>query len=209
VRLILDTISEAHERSRSSRPVTPIQRTELSSLYQITPKLLKLRMKLLPLQQIEEGLIRKLNPIGSIETEGTSLSPYRTGKARFKELTVHSTTQWKVAFGKILTSARSSIESGADVDWNDPNDPGIVLNACAEDILKLWNDSTVKRLLHEQKIRLEDMSGLYVIVLEIFSICNLFSCSFLDSVERVTSLRYVPTDGMCPFSSKLYSSSRD
>jgi guanine nucleotide-binding protein subunit alpha len=205
VRLILDTISEAHERSRSSRPVTPIQRAELSSLYQITPELLKLRMKLLPLQQIEEVLIRKLNPIGSIETEGTSLSPYRTGKARFKELTVHSTTQWKVAFGKILTSARSSIESGADVDWNDPNDPGIVLNACAEDILKLWNDSTVKRLLHEQKIRLEDMSGLYVIVLEIFSICNLFSCSFLDSVERVTALRYVPTDGMCPFSSKLYS----
>lgn len=119
-------------------------------------------MKLLPLRQIEELLIRKLNPIGSTETEATHLSPHVAGKARFKEFTVHSTTQWKVAFGKILTASRTSIESGAEIDLDNPNDPGIVLNACAEDIVKLWNDPTVHELLREQKIRLEDMSGLYV-----------------------------------------------
>ena len=148
---------------------------ERSSLHKITPELLKLRMKLLPLQQIEELLIRKLNPIGSAETEATRLVPHGIGKARFKEFTVHSTTQWKVAFGKILTSSRTSIESGADIDLDNPNDPAIVLNACTEDIVKLWNHPTVNELLHERKIRLEDMSGLYVNrALENFNICQTF-----------------------------------
>jgi guanine nucleotide-binding protein subunit alpha len=166
-------------------------------------------MKLLPLQQIEEALIRKLTPIGSIETEGTHLTPHPSGKARFKELTVHSTTQWKVAFGKILTSARTSTESAADIDWNNPNDPRIVLNACAEDIVKLWDDPTVQELLHEQKIRLEDMSGLYVNYTIKISHMSILFClpSFLDSVERVTALNYVPTDGSFdPFSFYLHGS---
>jgi len=58
-----------------------------------------------------------------------------------------------------------------------PNDAGVILNACSEDIIKLWNDPTVKALLKAQKVRLEDMGGF-----------------FLDSIERVTALRYVPTD---------------
>ena len=176
MRLILDTVNEAHERSQST--VTPSKVAGPSSSQEITPALLKLRMKLLPLQQIEDVLIQKLNPIGSFETEGTHLTPPLSGKARFKELTVHSTTQWKVAFGKILTS-RTSVDSGADIDWDNPNDPGIVLNACAEDIIKLWNDPTVKELLNERKIRLEDMSGLYVnYVLENFDASRSFSVVF-------------------------------
>jgi len=125
----------------------------------MTPELLKLKMKLLPLQQIEGVLIRKLNPIGSHETEGTHLTSHQSGKTKFKEISVHSTTQWKVAFGKILAS-RSSSDGGADIDCTNPNDPGVVLNACAEDIVKLWNNPIVKELLGQQKIRLEDMSGL-------------------------------------------------
>jgi len=127
-------------------------------------------MRLLPLRQIEDVLIRKLNPAGSIENEATHLGSSRTtlpsgrmhrsGTTRFKEITIHSTFQWKVAFGKLLASVRDSMESGADIDWENPKDPGIVLNACAEDIVKLWNDPTVKQLLQMHKIRLEDMSGL-------------------------------------------------
>lgn len=125
-------------------------------------------MRLLPLRQIEDILIRKLNPAGSIENEATRLGSHtslsglikRRGSAKFKEIAIHSTSQWKVAFGRLLSSARDSMESGEDIDWENPKDPGIVLNACAEDIVKLWNDPTVKQLLHAQKIRLEDMSGL-------------------------------------------------
>ena len=160
MRLILDTISEAHDQSGGSpRADSPTISVESSSSQEMSPELLKLKMKLLPLQQIEGVLIRKLNPIGSHETEGTHLASHQSGKTKFNEISVHSTTQWKVAFGKILTS-RSSTDSGADIDWANPNDPGVVLNACAEDIVKLWNNPIVKELLSQQKIRLEDMSGL-------------------------------------------------
>ena len=148
-------------------------------------------MRLLPLKQVEETLLRKMTPLGSGEFEGTQLSSItnfpssgaggRSQRAnapsnahsdidststapppKFREVAINSTAQWKGAFGRLVTTtaARVSIESGADIDFDDPNDPGVVLHACAEDISKLWADPTVKALLRTLKIRLEDMSGL-------------------------------------------------
>lgn len=122
-------------------------------------------MRLLPLRQVEETLLRKMTPVGSTEFEPTHLSPVtnlpqrlRSGKG--KEIAINSTSQWKVAFGRIMASTRISQDSGAGIDFEDPNDPGVVLHACAEDIIRLWNSPIVKQLLKVQKIRLEDMSGL-------------------------------------------------
>ena len=155
VRFILDTISEAsHSTSQRST----------DSLI-ITPELLKLKMRLLPLQQVEESLLRKLRPAGSAEFEATRLSPItnKMSAGKFRELAINSTTQWKGAFGRLIANSRTSIESATDIDFEDPNDPGLILHACSEDIIKLWNDPTVKTLLKAQKIRLEDMGGLCVI----------------------------------------------
>ncbi|KAF8973195.1 guanine nucleotide-binding protein alpha-4 subunit [Flammula alnicola] len=192
VRLILDTITEAHANANGITPpissITglPRPRTASADSYgshtPVSAELLKLRMRLLPLQQVEELLLRKMTPAGSAEFEATHLSPvtnlpYKGRSGKFREVAINSTAQWKGAFGRLMATARASMESGADIDFEDPNDPGVILHACAEDIIRLWNDPTVKKLLEAQRIRLEDMGGF-----------------FLDSIERVTALRYVPTD---------------
>ncbi|KAF8906474.1 guanine nucleotide-binding protein alpha-4 subunit [Gymnopilus junonius] len=194
IRLILDLITEAH--AHASGDASPAQistgfprlLTEsadsppIQTQSKVTPDLLKLRMRLLPLQQVEESLLRKMTPAGSAEFEATHLSPmtnrpYKGRSGKFKEVAINSTAQWKGAFGRLIATARASMDSAADIDFEDPNDPGVILNACAEDISKLWNDPTVKSLLKAHRIRLESMSGF-----------------FLDSINRVTGLRYIPTD---------------
>ncbi|KAF8813717.1 guanine nucleotide-binding protein alpha-4 subunit [Phlegmacium glaucopus] len=184
VRFILNAITEAHSPSPTSQPrrmSTTSITTDYHSTLIVSPELLKLRMRLLPLQQVEESLLRKMTPAGSAEFEATHLSPptnfpYKT-QGRFKELAINSTTQWKGAFGRIIATARASFESETEIDFEDLNDPGFILHACSEDIIKLWNDPTVKMLLKAQKVRLEDMGGF-----------------FLNSIERVTALKYIPTD---------------
>ena len=125
-------------------------------------------MRLLPLQQVEEFLRRKMTPAGSSEIEATHLSPvtnlpYKSKAGKCRELAINSTTQWKGAFGRLIATTRASLESATEIDFDDPNDPGFILHACSEDIIKLWNDATVKMLLKAKKIRLEDMGGLCVI----------------------------------------------
>lgn len=174
VRLILDIITEAH--ANSNGPPTPagmvgFPQSRSSSLESsgsgtiINPDLLKLRMRLLPLQQVEEALLRKMTPAGSAEFEATHLSPvtnlpYKRRPGKFREVAINSTAHWKGAFGRLLATTRTSVDSASDIDFEDPNDPGIILHACSEDIVQLWNDPTVKQLLKAQKLRLEDMSGL-------------------------------------------------
>jgi hypothetical protein len=174
VQLILNTMAEVQGQG------SPLA----DGLHSLTPEHLKLRMRLLPLHQVEAALLRKLTPPGSIEFEATHLSSvtnfnYATRSARArKEIAVNSTSQWKGAFSRVVANTvRSSMDSGMDIDFDDPNDPGIVLHACAEDMIRLWNDPTIKGMLKTRKIRLEDKAGF-----------------FLDSLDRVTSLKYVPSD---------------
>ena len=139
-----------------------------------------------------------MTPAGSSEFEPTHLSPVKnkTKAGKFRELAINSTTQWKGAFGRLIATARASFESSTaiEIDFEDPDDPGVILHACSEDIIKLWNDPTVKTLLKAQKVRLEDMGGLCVIQAFV-ALITLTEISFLDSIERVTALRYIPTDG--------------
>lgn len=126
-------------------------------------------MRLSPLQQVEEILLRRLRPAGSVELEATQLFPgtnlpYTTARARTTtEIVINSSAPWKNAFNRLLssTTTRSSFEGSQDIDFDDPQDPGVILHACADDMIQLWNDQTVRDLLRVQKIRLEDMAGLY------------------------------------------------
>ncbi|KAG5646840.1 hypothetical protein DXG03_002217 [Asterophora parasitica] len=150
VRLILDAISDAQAASYPS----------------LTPEHLKLKMRLTPLQHVEQLLLRKLTPPGSAEFEATHLSPLtnlpytvRVGNTA-TELALNSTTPWKAAFNKLVTNTtRTSMES-QEIDFDDPQDPGVILSACKDDISTLWADPAIKQILETQKIFLQDMGGL-------------------------------------------------
>ncbi|KAI0711310.1 G-protein alpha subunit [Earliella scabrosa] len=189
IRIILDAMADAqlqqyHINASPIRTHPPdLSRSpsgsSLSTRYRhspLTAEHLKLKLRLAPLVQVEEALIRRLTPAGSGELEATQLRAYGShadrARALEKEVAVNSQFAWKGVFNKML-----SRNSGDDADYNDPDDPSRILHACAEDMITLWSDPTIKAMLCSQGIRLEDMPGF-----------------FLDSLERVTHPKYVPTD---------------
>ncbi|KAG6907740.1 hypothetical protein DXG01_007540 [Tephrocybe rancida] len=143
---------------------------------QLESDLLKLKMRLAPLLQVEQVLIRRLAPDGPGEAE-TMLHNHDSSyadlsKSLIEEVAVNSTRTWKETVNA-LTPQPAEQPSG----WDDPNDPGVVLNACSQDMQLLWNDLTVRTLLKNQSIHMEQMA-----------------VSFLDSLDRVTAPGYVPSD---------------
>ncbi|KAF5380173.1 hypothetical protein D9615_006108 [Tricholomella constricta] len=174
VHLILDAMTSAQieAQSSSSEP-----QPELSQ------ELLKLQKRLAPLLQVEQTLTRRLTPVGSGESEATLLNPNSSyadrSKSLSKEVAINSGSAWKGAFSKMLggDDQRGIVDADPSVNWNDPNDPCVVLSACAQDIALLWNDPIVRQLLRRQKLRLEEMAGF-----------------FLESLDRVTAPDYLPTD---------------
>ncbi|TFK39288.1 guanine nucleotide binding protein, alpha subunit [Crucibulum laeve] len=173
VHLILDAMTRVQ---KNTSPTS--SRDTLTDFPPLTPELLKLKLRLAPLLQVEEVLIRRLTPVGSGETEATQLVSYtERSKNYLKEVAVNSAAHWKDAFAKLVSSDTESFDSQHAIDFDDPNDPGIVLNACSEDMVKLWNDPLIQQLLEKQNLRMEEVAGF-----------------FLDSLERVTSTHYIPTD---------------
>ncbi|CCM00780.1 uncharacterized protein FIBRA_02822 [Fibroporia radiculosa] len=193
IRMILDVMAEAQatqtaagygppssmlrpssSRDNPSRPSDPDQPL-------LTAEHLKLKMRLSPLLQVEQTLVRKLTPPGSAEFEATHLASVTSGyveRARSKEVAVNSQFAWKNMFSRFLPESRESFDSSRDgIDWDDPDDPGRIIYACGEDMIRLWNDDTIRKLLKMHNLRLEDRSGF-----------------FLDSLERITAPHYVPAD---------------
>ena len=102
----------------STPDVTPNGRARLPEL---TQEHLKLKLRLAPLLQVEEVLIRKLTPPGSTETEATHLTQITNIPTR-REVAVNSQFAWKGLFGR-MTGSRSSVDRGA-IDW-DERDPDV------------------------------------------------------------------------------------
>ncbi|KAL0958423.1 hypothetical protein HGRIS_000565 [Hohenbuehelia grisea] len=158
--------SPSSSKSRASQDLPPF-----------TAEHMKLKMRLSPLIKLENQLRRQLAPEGSVEFEATQF-PQSSTPFPIHEVAINSNTPWKSAFGKLLPGGgRESLDGEDTINWDDPHDPGLVLNACSEDMVRLWNDPVVKAMLSSKGLRLEEMAGF-----------------FLDSLERVTAARYVPTD---------------
>nr|WBU87317.1 G-alpha-domain-containing protein [Ganoderma boninense] len=190
IRVILEAIADAQLHQASLNNNSPIRThhpelvhspsmSSLASRYRhppLTAEHLKLKLRLSPLVQVEEALIRRLTPEGSGEFEATQLrangSHADRARALDKEVAVNSQFAWKGMLSRVLN--RNSMDS---LEPTDPDDPARILQACADDMITLWRDPTIKKMLRAQGIRLEDMPGF-----------------FLDSLERVTQPRYVPTD---------------
>ncbi|KAJ4500311.1 guanine nucleotide binding protein, alpha subunit [Lentinula lateritia] len=186
IRIIIDAMTRAQQASSPNSPLAPDSLDDISILESenelptLTAEHLKLKMRLSPLLQVEESLWRRLSPSSAFESQTPHLAsitnvPHST---RPKEVYVQSSMAWKSTFSRLLsTSTRSSVDSDPGIDFDDPKDPGVILNNCAEDMIKLWHDPTIRNLLNVLRIRLEDTPGF-----------------FLDDLERITELRYVPSD---------------
>jgi hypothetical protein len=96
-------------------------------------------------------------------TTTTTLAPLNTNVPlrATREVAVNSALGWKGAINRMLAvDPHASSESVAHADPTNPNDPGRVLSACAEDMRALWADPVVRAILMERRVRLEEMSGL-------------------------------------------------
>lgn len=159
IRLILDAMSESQLPNSPSRSRSPSP-TLSPDLPTLSAEHLKLKMRLAPLLQIEQVLVRRLSPDHPEHLVSMTSSPYgERSPKRSAEFSINSSSSWKAAFGRVLTGVRASFDSDRAIDWED-DDPGVIIHACMEDMQKLWSDATVQALLEHQKIRLEEMAGL-------------------------------------------------
>lgn len=172
IHLILGAMTHAQASAQS-----PSFEDSSDDLPELNPELWMIKMRLSQLLKVEHMLTRMLTPLDSGESEPTPL--VERSKSAIRELAVNSTAQWKSKFSRLLRSEfdGDSSDSEQGIDWDDPNDPGFLLHSCSADMAKLWGDPTIHQLLEKQNIRLEEMAGF-----------------FLDSLDRVTSPRYVPTN---------------
>ncbi|KAE9408619.1 G-protein alpha subunit [Gymnopus androsaceus JB14] len=186
IRIILDAMSLAQQQQSSPlSPTSPVLSIDSRSssptpepdLPMLTPELLKLKMRLSPLLQVENSLWSRFSPEDGAQMHLASIT--NTPITRTKEAYVHSALAWKSAFSRLMSSStsRSSVDSEQGIDWDDPKDPGVILHNSADDMKTLWQDTTIRALLDALRLRLEDMPGF-----------------FLDDIDRVTALKYVPSD---------------
>ncbi|KAF9239294.1 guanine nucleotide binding protein, alpha subunit [Melanogaster broomeanus] len=190
IHAILDLISKAQAASHglsssssstpyfASSPPSSRPATAPKDYPPLTHEHLKLKMRLAPLIQVEAALHRKLNPLAQADLQSPQ-GNFTTFPLQH-EVSVNSTVGWKGAFNRIVGNSGSSRDSCESVDlinWSDPEDPGVILHACSDDMIKLWGDPTIRKLMEVEKMRPEEMAGF-----------------FLDELVRVTSPRYIPTD---------------
>jgi guanine nucleotide-binding protein alpha-1 subunit len=138
--------------SRNSSLSSLLETLESADSPRFSPELRQLKMRLSPLAHVEDALVRQLNPAGSVEREATELHPPR-------EIEVNSTV-WRGVFGRLLNGS-SHRESTASLNApHDPNDPAVLIHACGEDMLALWNDLEIQEFLVRKKLRLQEFAGL-------------------------------------------------
>lgn len=140
IRLILEAVADVHALQNPSTP-SPISSSLPGSrpgsgpstppevpenVPRLTSEHLKLRMRLLPLLQVEEVLIRKLTSAGSGEHEATRLANLASagvgmgeGAMKEREVAVNTQFAWKNMFAR-LVGGRASYDSDS-INFDDPN----------------------------------------------------------------------------------------
>ncbi|KAJ7128078.1 guanine nucleotide binding protein, alpha subunit [Mycena filopes] len=177
IHVILDVITRAQNRRSQGDDTRPPESPVVDE------DLIALKMRLSPLIEVEEVLHQRLIPKGPDKSDAARLAqltniPYsQHPRLVNREVAVNSGTQWKDVFARLVSSDRDSFDSEKAIDWEDPSDPGVVLHALAVDMKALWENDTVQALLEQQNLRLQETAGF-----------------FLDCLDEVTSLKYVPSD---------------
>lgn len=189
----------------ATRDLAPTPRSSYSSYASrdsLRPdsELLALRMRLHSVLELEDVLKRRLATEPECELPPSSVAPIPTISTMFrrrtnKEIAVNSSVEWKSAFMRDGVD-RQSLDTENGIDWEGEDDPGPMLHARCEDMQRLWGHTTVRAILEWQGIRLQESPGLCVdSTSNLLHVTEFSFLSFLDELEVVTSLRYVPTDG--------------
>ncbi|KAJ6506745.1 guanine nucleotide-binding protein alpha-4 subunit [Mycena sanguinolenta] len=169
IRLILNALAAAEESACSSRSSDPDDQDP--AYPELSSEILSLKMRLLPLRQVEIVVLDKLTHGAKLRGEAPDDDPSPG------EISVNSAVPWKKAFNRLINNIRDSIEGPEVTEPQDAREARELLHACSGYMVRLWNDPIVKQVLKIHRLRLEDMAGF-----------------FLDSIERVTALSYEPTD---------------
>lgn len=169
-----------------------------------------LKSRLSPIRHIEQMLISKLVPpneeeathlghgnIGGNGIHYMNIGAYSAASSERGrnggEVFVRPTSMWKGALARARVSypsflgdgsaSASGNSSGSDsgslsTEVEGPDEAQETLNALCGDMIQLWQDAGIREVLRRRKIRLEEASGF-----------------FLNDLQRVTSLKYMPSDG--------------
>lgn len=137
----------------------------------LTPDHRRLMMRLGPLRQLESALTKRFKPL---PLPATPISPQRTPffnntlspSRSHNELRVNGYS-WK----------RARETSSQDSPNEDDESLARVLSACKEDMIQLWCDPVVRRIMKEYRVGMEEVSKY-----------------FLDELERIAVPNYKPTD---------------
>lgn len=156
-----------------------------------------LAARLLPLQHIESLLKAKLVPPNEEEAVdlGASYDATTTQHQHQHQPAVRSEIfvrpgRWRASFIRTVGGGRRGGRGGGGVgvggdgwegDGEDEDEAQRVLWECRDDMISLWRSQRVRECLALKRVRLEDESGF-----------------FLDDLERVTEVGYLPTDGASP-----------
>ena len=191
IHAILDLVSKAHAASSGASPPISSGHAAMSpsaaasstgtipgKYPPLTPELLKLKMRLTPLIQVEAALTRKLLPPDQVE--GLTHSNL-TAPSFHQGISVNSGAGWESAFDHLLrnSSGRDSCDSMDLLNLSDPYDPSMILHACSEDMIKLWADPTVRKLMKIENMRPEEMAGLCVMLVSRPLVAHRFCRQFL------------------------------
>lgn len=166
-----------HTSSSSGHDSTP------SIPVSISDALRRYLFKLAPLKSVEDSLTKNL--IGNIDDPVRGYNPQKAS-----EFTVRSNGGWR-GFMKLRRASVSSTTPSA-VEKAEEIRNRRLLNACADDIIALWEDTEVQKELKALHVNLQDQSGLYVSGASLNAVTDL-SFSFLSDTARISAFDYTPT----------------
>jgi guanine nucleotide-binding protein alpha-1 subunit len=138
-----------------SRPATGSSRPSPTTT--LTDEHRRIRMRLSPLLSVESVLNRKLLPESYDRIHG-------------RDLCVPAGNGWKSILEGAIAPKKSSQRPASKVvemsgrpatsENKNPDDPTMILAACKDDIVSLWEDPIVRSLLEKHHVRLEHEPGL-------------------------------------------------
>ncbi|EIM82077.1 G-alpha-domain-containing protein [Stereum hirsutum FP-91666 SS1] len=164
-----------------------LEREHGKSSMALTDELRRLRMRLSPLRSVEEAFLKFVTGSADPHTfdprVGSTTSWQRKkGYERTFEVSVKSGSRWKSLFRPLsgMSSSGQPVNGagGKAGVYDELKNARMVLAACREDILALWENPVVKTALAKESMMLEFQSGF-----------------FLDQVERIAAPGYMPTSG--------------
>jgi len=171
--IIIDTISDVHRNAVLSE-----DESDGDDESPLSDELVALKERLKPLRHIENILVAKLVPPNEAEATHLGNRPdiiSSSHNRKGQEIFVRPGIGWHSA---LLRGARSSRPASAGTTGLEtPDDTQCVLDSFRTDMITLWRNPTVRAILQRRKVRLEEFPGFY-----------------LNDLERMTSLKYVPND---------------